>query len=119
MAAFRGITVPPEVKAKFGVLVDLILGSESMNEEERQYWIDVLPTMNTDQVGKLQDILHNERQQLSAIDQAYKQESAPSKPAIDPEVVKAKRSQRQQQEHADQTQESTSEEEVLKQIQNL
>lgn len=45
-----------------------------MNDEERQYWINILPIMTGEQVKNLQDILENEKKQLSAIDQKYSQE---------------------------------------------
>jgi len=68
------LQVPPDVAAKFGGLIALIKGSESMNDEERQYWINILPIMTGEQVKNLQDILENEKKQLSAIDQKYSQE---------------------------------------------
>src|SRR3989344_3156487 len=68
------VTVPDETKTKFPDLVDLILKSESMNDEERQYWINILPVITPDQVQSLRDILENERRQLAAIDKKYAQE---------------------------------------------
>lgn len=65
------VIVPADVRAKFGEIVDLILSSESMNDDERRYWIDILPVMTGDQVAKLQDILARERDQLAAIDRKY------------------------------------------------
>ncbi len=65
------IIVPADVRAKFGEIVDLIVASQSMNDDERRYWIDILPVMSPEQVSKLQDILVRERDQLAAIDQKY------------------------------------------------
>lgn len=65
------IVVPDDVKAKFGGIVDLILASESMNDDERRYWIDILPAMSPEQISKLQDILTREKDQLAAIDAKY------------------------------------------------
>jgi hypothetical protein len=65
------IIVPADVRGKFGEIVDLILASESMNADERRYWIDILPVMSPDQIAKLKDILARERDQLAAIDQKY------------------------------------------------
>ena len=67
------IVVPADVQAKFGGIVALILASESMNEDERRYWIDILPAMTQDQIAKLQDILAREKEQLAAIDAKYAQ----------------------------------------------
>lgn len=68
------IVIPDEVKAKFGEIITLILASESMNDEERQYWVNILPVMTPEQVQNLKDILDNEKKQLAAIDQKYSQD---------------------------------------------
>ncbi len=65
------LNIPDEVKAQFPELIDLITHSESMNDEERQYWINILPIMTPEQLQNLKGILDNERQQLSAIDAKY------------------------------------------------
>lgn len=65
------IIVPADVRAKHGEIVDLILASESMNDDERRYWIDILPVMTPDQIDKLRGILVREREQLAAIDAKY------------------------------------------------
>ena len=67
------IVVPADVQAKFGGIVSLILASESMNEDERRYWIDILPAMTPEQIAKLQEILSREKEQLAAIDAKYAQ----------------------------------------------
>src|SRR3989338_6529681 len=69
-----GLTISDEVKAKYPELVTLILGSESMNDEERQYWINILPIMTPDQIENLRNILTSEREQLAAIDKKYSAE---------------------------------------------
>jgi uncharacterized protein YeaO (DUF488 family) len=68
------VVVPDEVRAKFPDLIPLVLASESMNDEERQYWVNILPIMTPEQVQNLRDILENERRQLSAIDSKYAKE---------------------------------------------
>lgn len=69
-----GLVIPDDVKQKFGELIQLIIGSESMNTEERQYWVNILPIMTPEQLQNLREILVNEREQLKAIDQKYGQE---------------------------------------------
>jgi hypothetical protein len=69
-----GIVVPDELRQKFPDLIELILASESMNDEERQYWINILPIMTPEQVENLRGILVNEREQLAAIDRKYSKE---------------------------------------------
>lgn len=73
-AGTSGIVVPPDLQSRFPDLVDLVLRSESMNDEERQYWLNILPIMTPEQVQNLRDILTNERQQLAAIDAKYGQQ---------------------------------------------
>jgi hypothetical protein len=68
------LLIPPETQQKFPELIELVIGSESMNDEERQYWINILPVMTPDQLSSLKDILHTEKQQLAAIDQKYAKE---------------------------------------------
>src|SRR3989338_9293851 len=68
------VVVPDDVKQKFPDLIELILRSESMNDEERQYWINILPIMTDDQIQNLRQILTNERDQLAAIDAKYSKE---------------------------------------------
>ena len=69
-----GLSIPADTQAKFGPLIELIQASESMNDEERQYWINILPVMTAEQLKSLQDILDNERTQLAAIDAKYNKE---------------------------------------------
>ncbi len=70
-AAATSVVIPDAVRAQFGELIELILKSESMNNEERQYWVNILPVMTPEQVQNLRDILENEKKQLAAIDQKY------------------------------------------------
>ena len=65
------ITIPDAVRAQFPDLVQLILASESMNDDERRYWLQLLLVMTPEQVGKLREILVSEREQLTAIDAKY------------------------------------------------
>lgn len=68
------VTIPEELKKKFPEIIELILGSESMNDEERQYWINILSVMTPEQVENLRQILQNEKDQLAAIDDKYQKE---------------------------------------------
>ena len=69
-----GVQISEDLKQKFPELIDLILASESMNDEERQYWVNILPVMTPEQIQNLKDILTNEKQQLAAIDRKYAKE---------------------------------------------
>lgn len=68
------VTIPEELKKKFPDLIALIIGSESMNDEERQYWVNILPVMTPEQIENLRQILQNEKDQLAAIDKKYAKE---------------------------------------------
>lgn len=68
------LIIPPETQQKFGEIIALIQASESMNDEERQYWINILPIMTPEQIGNLRQILENEKTQLAAIDKKYSKE---------------------------------------------
>jgi hypothetical protein len=68
------LIISDDVRKTFPNIVELVLRSESMNDEERQYWINILPIMTPPQVDQLKNILENERKQLSAIDKKYAKE---------------------------------------------
>lgn len=66
--------VPAMVKEKFPDLVQLIKDTESMNDEERDYWFQILPIMTEEQIRKFREILLNEKNQLTKLDKEYEQE---------------------------------------------
>ena len=59
--------IPQETQKRFPDLVEMILASESLNNEERSYWMQVLPKMNEAQVAELRDILGTEKRKLAEI----------------------------------------------------
>ncbi|MFA6259234.1 MAG: hypothetical protein WCX29_01330 [Candidatus Peribacteraceae bacterium] len=65
------LQIPADIAAQYPELVALIQESESMNVQERQYWINILPAMTPPQREQLQSILVNEKRQLAAIDRKY------------------------------------------------
>lgn len=67
-------TVLDELQTKHPDLVKLILATESMDDSERQYWFDILPSMNDDQVKRLYDILETEKKKLEELEQKYQKE---------------------------------------------
>ena len=117
------LIIPPDVQEKFGALIELIKGSESMNMEERQYWINILTVMTPEQIKNLQDILTNEKEQLAAIDAKYSKEATASGSqtsiASIEEKIKTQKSKRLEKEQAEESQEGTKEEDLLKQIESL
>jgi hypothetical protein len=63
-----------EIQAKFPELVDLVLWSESIDNNEKQYWFDILPSMTDDQIDRLFNILLTERRQLEELNIKYQEE---------------------------------------------
>lgn len=68
--------IPTAVKEDYPELIPLIIQTESMDDEEREYWFQILPIMTDDQVEKLREILANEKQQLAKLDAEYETELA-------------------------------------------
>lgn len=66
--------ISDEIMAKYNELVKLILATESMNDDERQYWFDILPSMTEPQIDRLYDILDTERKKLSELEVKYQKE---------------------------------------------
>ena len=67
-------TILDEIQAEYGELVKLVLGTESMDNSEKQYWFDILPSMTEDQVNRLFDILETERRKLEELEVKYQEE---------------------------------------------
>ena len=117
-----GLTIPDETREKFSELVTLILGSQSMNTEERQYWINILPVMTPEQLKNLNDILTNEREQLSAIEQKYGTSNQKADPTMLRRIEsdrKRKRAKRQSTERQAESEEEQVAENLLKQIEQF
>lgn len=66
--------VSDEILAQYKELVDLVLSTESMDDDERQYWFDILPSMTNEQVDKLYNILDTERKKLEKLEEKYQDE---------------------------------------------
>jgi isopropylmalate/homocitrate/citramalate synthase len=121
--AGTGLSIPADLRAKHPELIELVLASQSMNDEERQYWINILPIMTPEQIANLRDILINEKRQLEAIDKKYSKEIQ----QIDSQKLvqktederKKRREELQRQEGGAAKTEAQQEEELLKKIQSL
>ena len=46
-------TVLDEIQAKYLELIELVLWSESIDNNEKQYWFDILPSMTNEQIDRL------------------------------------------------------------------
>jgi hypothetical protein len=67
-------TILDEIQLQYTELVELILWSESIDNNEKQYWFDILPSMTNDQIDRLFNILMTERHQLEELNLKYQEE---------------------------------------------
>lgn len=63
-----------DIQAEYPELIKLILKTESMDDEERQYWFDIMPSMNDSQIDRLFNILDTERKKLEELELKYQNE---------------------------------------------
>jgi hypothetical protein len=114
------LNVSEEVQKKFPDLVELIKGSQSMNQEERQYWVDVLLIMSEDQIQNLRNILDNEKKQIEAANQSLQKGimEDESKLKIHFDEIKYKEKERilREAEEKSETEEKKNEAELLQEI---
>lgn len=67
----------PEERSDHIELVQLVLESKSMDkDEEKQSWFNLLPVMSKDQIDKLYDILHREKEKLAQIEAKYEEKKS-------------------------------------------
>lgn len=115
--------IPKIVREKFVDLVKLIYETESMNQEEREYWMQILPIMTEDQIVKFREILVNERDQLNKLDKEYESEmskiNANKAPEIDEAKLKQKMHEIKQAEKSSEEVEKSEEELLLKKLSEI
>lgn len=115
--------VPALVREKFPDLIKLIYETESMNEEEREYWLQIMPIMSEEQIVKFRDILVNERDQLSKLDKEYANEMNKISKAPVPEMDEVKRKEEifkiKEAEKANEEKEKSEEDVLLQKLNNL
>lgn len=66
--------ISDESLARYKELIDLILETESMDDEERQYWFDIMPSMTDSQIDRLYNILDTEKKELQKLEVRYQEE---------------------------------------------
>jgi len=115
--------IPQVVKDKFPALVNLILETESMSKEERNYWFQILPIMTNEQVDRLKNILNEEKTQLAQLDTEYQDELSKLNEKHlkewDEFERKQDRDELAQAEAAHEAEESKAEEDILGELDNL
>ncbi len=117
------LIVPDEVKEKFANLLALIQKSESMNAEERQYWVDVLPIMTKEQIENLKGILDNEKKQIEEAEHEYsegvKKDATHFKLAFDETKYKEKKRILKESEKMHEDKEGSAEDALLADLEGL
>ena len=66
--------ISDETQAQYSELIKMILATESMDDDERQYWFDIIPSMTDVQVDRLFNILETERNKLEELETKYQKE---------------------------------------------
>lgn len=122
-AAGSKLKIPAETQKNFGELIQMMLQSRSMNDEERQYWVDVLPIMTEEQIANLRDILETEKKEIQAADRTYAKgmagEEQKVKMAFDEAAYKAKKDALRVAEKDHENKEAKTEESLLQELENL
>jgi hypothetical protein len=71
---WKTFTVSDEILAEYNELVNLIVETESMDDDERQYWFDIMPSMTDEQIDRLFNILDTEKKKLEKLEEKYQDE---------------------------------------------
>lgn len=115
--------IPEEIRKKYPDLAALMAGTESMTQEERDYWFQIMPIMTDDQVQKLRNILIHEKEQLAKLDTEYEAELAKlnDKHVLEwkEKEQREKREQIKTAESAEKAKEKASEDALLQQLDNV
>jgi tetratricopeptide (TPR) repeat protein len=69
------LTVAKQSLKKHSELIGLIADTDSMDANEKQYWLKELPNLADGQIKRLLDVLRTEKQKLDALDKQYAEES--------------------------------------------
>ncbi len=122
-AQLKKFDIPQAVKDNFKDLIPLIIYTESMNDDERQYWFSILPIMTDEQVVKLREILLNEKTQLRKLDDEYAKElkriNDEQMTRLHEAEAKEKWSKIREAEKTHESAEKAEEEELMKKLQQL
>lgn len=71
---WKTFQISDEIQAQFPELIKLILNTESMDDDERQYWFDIMPSMTDSQIDRLFNILDTEKKKLEELETKYQKE---------------------------------------------
>ncbi|MDD4151641.1 MAG: hypothetical protein PHR68_03425 [Candidatus Gracilibacteria bacterium] len=70
----KSFFIRDDIELQYPELIKLILNTESMDDEERQYWFDIMPSMSDEQIDRLFNILETERKKLEELEVKYQEE---------------------------------------------
>lgn len=68
------LAIIDSISKKYPELSRLVIATESMDCNEKQYWFDLLPSMTDEQINKLFTILDTERSKLEELEIKYQNE---------------------------------------------
>lgn len=71
---WKTFIIDEESQAKYPELIKMILATESMDDDERQYWFDIMPSMTDSQIDRLFNILDTEKKKLEELEIKYQEE---------------------------------------------
>lgn len=66
--------ITDEIQAEYPELVKLVLNTKSMDDQERQYWFDIMTSMSDEQIDRLFEILDTEKKKLEQLESNYQKE---------------------------------------------
>lgn len=119
----QGHQIPQVVLEKYPDLVEMIKKTESMSNDEREYWYQILPIMTEEQVIRLRKILEDEATQLAKLDDQYQSELSKLNDKHLKEwnelEVKQKKEELKKQEEAHEVEETKAQEDILGQLNQL
>ncbi len=122
-AQTSSLKITDDVRSKFPKLIARIEKSQSMNDEERQYWIDVLPIMSEGQIDNLKSILENEKNEIEAAEKEYEdtmqEETGNAMARFDEIKYMEKKRARQEAEKQHELEENEHEENLLKELETI
>ena len=67
-------TILEVLQVRFPELIDLILNSESIDNAQKQYWLDILPSMTNEQIDRLFNILMTEKIEIEKLDLQFQED---------------------------------------------
>lgn len=70
----KNFVISDEMQVKYPELIKLVIETESMDDDERQYWFDIMPSMTDSQIDRLYNILETEKKKLEELELKYQKE---------------------------------------------